>query len=182
MDVLAERLRPEAILAFGETGDEVGAEAARWDLVAACYLIERYVSDDHFSDFCDGLILLGRDVFIRAVEDPDSLADHPLLAGRQPACSATVVADPAARFAGRVQIAYESITNLTIDAWTRATGQDEEAYWDALMRRQAAADASGRSKPRPDYADRWDLADAAEFGRRLPRLVHLLSIPQPMPS
>jgi len=179
VSVLVERLSPEAILAFGETGDEISGDADRWDLVAACYLIERYVSDDHFSDFRDGLILLGRDVFARAVQDPDSLADHALLAGRS-ARPATVVIDPAARFAGRVKIAYESITNLSVDAWTRLTGLDEEDYWEALMRRRAEEDAGERPRPSPDYTDRWDLADAAEFGRRLPRLVGLLSIPQPM--
>jgi hypothetical protein len=178
VDVLAEQLSPEAILAFSETRDEISAEADRWDLVAACYLIERYVSDDHFSDFRDGLILLGRDVFTRTVQDPDSLADHSLLTSQQPARPATVVTDPAARFAGQVKVAYESIAYLAVDAWTRLTGQDEENYWEALMRRRAVADASER--PRPDHTDRWDLADAAEFGRRLPQLVRLLSIPQPM--
>jgi hypothetical protein len=179
VDVLAERLSPEAILAFSETSDVVRAEADLWDLVAACYLIERYVSDDHFSDFRDGLILLGRDVFTRTIQDPDSLAGHVLLTG-QSVRPAAVVTDSAARFAGRVEVAYESIAGLSVEAWSRLTGQDEEDFWEALMRRRAEADAGERPRPRPDYTDRWDLADAAEFGRRLPRLVGLLSIPQPM--
>jgi cytochrome c-type biogenesis protein CcmH/NrfG len=90
-----------------------------------------------------------------------------------------MVTAPTVRFGGRVEVAYESITNLTIDAWTRLTGRDEEDYWEALMRRRAEADASDHPRRRADYADRWDLADAVEFSRRLPRLVRLLSIPQP---
>jgi hypothetical protein len=177
--VLAEQLSPESILAFSETSDEISGEADRWDLVAACYLIERYVSDDHFSDFRDGLILLGRDTFTRAVQDPDCLADHAVLTAQQPARRGAGVADPTVRFGGRVEVAYESITNLTIDAWTRLTGRDEEAYWEALIRRRAEADVSDHPRRRADYANRWDLADADEFGRRLPRPVRLLSIPQP---
>jgi uncharacterized protein DUF4240 len=35
------------------------------------------MSDDSFADFCDWLIGQGREVYERAIADPDSLGDEP---------------------------------------------------------------------------------------------------------
>jgi hypothetical protein len=54
--------------------------------VAACYLISGYVSDDHVHRFQAGVIALGHEAFERAADDPDSLADNPVvidIAGRR---------------------------------------------------------------------------------------------------
>lgn len=53
------------------------ARAYRWDLWGAGYVINGGMSDDSFDYFCDWLIGRGREVFERALEDPESLADVP---------------------------------------------------------------------------------------------------------
>jgi hypothetical protein len=47
-----------------------------WALWGAAYLINGGCSDDGFDYFRGWLICQGRDVFQRAVHDPDSLASH----------------------------------------------------------------------------------------------------------
>jgi hypothetical protein len=47
--------------------------------VAAITISEHYTSDDVFSDFCDWLVAQGKEVFDRALADPDSLADLELV-------------------------------------------------------------------------------------------------------
>src|SRR5262249_33752044 len=49
--------------------------AYRWDLWRAAFLIGGGCSDDSFMDFRSWLISLGRDVYERAISDPDSLPD-----------------------------------------------------------------------------------------------------------
>jgi hypothetical protein len=49
--------------------------AYRWDLWAAAYIIGAGCSDDGFTDFRYWLISMGRDVFNRALADPESLVD-----------------------------------------------------------------------------------------------------------
>ena len=51
------------------------AEAYRWDLWAAAYLIQGGCSDDGFEYFCDWLISLGKHRFEAALRNPDSLAE-----------------------------------------------------------------------------------------------------------
>ncbi|HET8646266.1 MAG TPA: DUF4240 domain-containing protein [Vicinamibacteria bacterium] len=47
--------------------------AYRWDLWGAAYVIGQGCSDDGFADFRNWLISMGRDVFTRALADPESL-------------------------------------------------------------------------------------------------------------
>ena len=54
---------------------EAMAEAYRWDLWAAAYLIQGGCSDDGFEYFCDWLISLGKHRFEAALRNPDSLAE-----------------------------------------------------------------------------------------------------------
>jgi hypothetical protein len=55
--------------------DQLVDKSDTWDLWGAAYLIRGGCSDDSFLDFRYGLIAKGRDVYERAVADPDSLAD-----------------------------------------------------------------------------------------------------------
>jgi hypothetical protein len=73
------RLRPADIVDWEITFIRVTDSAYRQPLWHAAYLIEGGCGDDGFMDFRDGLILQGRDVFTRAVDDPDSLADVPVV-------------------------------------------------------------------------------------------------------
>jgi Protein of unknown function (DUF4240) len=80
----AQVARLNAILSALSTGEieqfdahfsEAMAEAYRWDLWAAAYLIQGGCSDDGFEYFCYWLISSGRDRFEATLRDPDSLAE-----------------------------------------------------------------------------------------------------------
>jgi hypothetical protein len=72
-----EALPPEDIVEFDRIFKKLRADAYRWDLWAAAYIIEGGCSDDGFMDFRAGLIGLGRDVYYAALRDPNSLALQP---------------------------------------------------------------------------------------------------------
>ena len=69
-------LPPEEIVAFDELFSGHYTASYAWPLWNAAYLINGGCSDDGFDYFRAWLIAQGRDVFERAVADPDSLADH----------------------------------------------------------------------------------------------------------
>jgi hypothetical protein len=67
----------EDLQAFDRLYRERLDRAFTWDLWGAGYLLNGGMSDDSFDYFCDWLVSRGREVFERAVSDPDSLADVP---------------------------------------------------------------------------------------------------------
>lgn len=69
-----EKLPPENIATFQNIFDSLFDDAYRWDLWGAAYLIGGGCSDDGFIDFRYGLISKGREVYERAIENPDTLA------------------------------------------------------------------------------------------------------------
>jgi len=69
-----ERLDAEEVAAFDALFRGAVERAFRWDLWGAAYLIEGGCSEDGLIYFLQGLIAKGRDVYERALEDPDSLA------------------------------------------------------------------------------------------------------------
>jgi hypothetical protein len=73
-ELLTGRPRDE-LEAFDRIYREQLARAYRWDLWGAGYVIAGGMSDDSFDYFCDWLIGRGREVFERALDDPESLAD-----------------------------------------------------------------------------------------------------------
>jgi hypothetical protein len=72
-------LPPEEILRFAQLYDELRFRAYTRPLWDAASLINRFCSDDGFEDFRAWLISRGEQVYLRALEDPDSLA--PFAAG-----------------------------------------------------------------------------------------------------
>lgn len=66
-------LDPDGLIAFDADYRRALAQAYRWDLWAAAYVINGGCSDDGFDYFCDWLISKGRDAFETAVADPSSL-------------------------------------------------------------------------------------------------------------
>jgi hypothetical protein len=148
------RLPLEEILSFKHHWDAARTRADSWDLVGAAYIIDAYVSDDSFADFRSWLILHGRGIFDRAVEDADSLAGLPVM----------LVGGLAAADGG----------SIVPDAYDRAVGRDH-AYWDFLddnrsARRPAEAYAGTRSQPLPSAA--------AEAQVRWPRLWARYAVPR----
>jgi hypothetical protein len=66
---------PESTLKrFDAIRHELDRRAYTWDIWGAAYVIEDGCSDDCFQDFRAYLISLGRDVYERALRDPDSVA------------------------------------------------------------------------------------------------------------
>jgi hypothetical protein len=70
-------LSPEQIAAAAQPLWDLMADSYHGDLWAAAYLINGGASDDGFEYFRGWLITQGREVFERAVADPDSLAGVP---------------------------------------------------------------------------------------------------------
>lgn len=64
---------PEEIVAFQKHFDTFHAQAYRWDLWGAAYVIGGGCSDDGFIDFRAWLIARGQKVFEAALKNPESL-------------------------------------------------------------------------------------------------------------
>jgi hypothetical protein len=75
LDQRFEDLPESAQRKFDTIRYKLNKRAYTWDIWGAAYVIEDGCSDDCFQDFRIYLISLGRDVFERALRDPDSLAD-----------------------------------------------------------------------------------------------------------
>lgn len=152
-DLLVEKLDADQVLAFAAAADDVADAAYGWTVWGAAYVVEGGCSDDGFMDFRNGLILAGRGTFERAVADPDSLADHPAVA--------------AMAGEGSAWFGFESLDALVGDAWSRVTGEDDEAYFAA---RDSSSHAGSGAEP---WGESWDFDDDGENARRLPRLTAL---------
>lgn len=73
---LISALSKDEALEFAQHFDAMMDEAYDWPLWGAAYVINGGCGDDTFSDFRAALISRGRQVFERALADPDSLADE----------------------------------------------------------------------------------------------------------
>ena len=151
-DLLAA-LPPLEIIDFASKAVEVARSAYRWPLWNAAYLIEGGCGDDGFMDFRDGLILLGRATFTRAVDDPDSLAELPVVVRM-----------------GREEsgwIGFESLHYPIKAAYRSALGETEsfDAAHEAAVR--------GMTRPKRPAGDAWDVEDEQETRQRLPKLAAL---------
>jgi hypothetical protein len=144
---LAKRPEPE-ILDFDRQWDARLAEAYRWDLWGAAYLINGGASDDGFEYFCRWLVLQGRKVFEAAVADPDSLAG---------------VLGPDAD-----EVECECYPGA--DAWFAATRTEPDDAGYAALHAALRARPSRAAVPRKPRGRRWDFDDDAQVRRRLPRL------------
>ncbi|MGI5215627.1 DUF4240 domain-containing protein [Plantactinospora sp. CA-290183] len=148
--VVAELSRRDAteIVGFDRHLDRVLTASHREDLWGAAYLINGGCSDDGFDHFRGWLITQGRTVFARAVAEPDSLAELPVV-----------------RRAAETGAEFEAGEMLSVaeKAYHRVTGEDLPA----------AADPA----PLPQVGDFWDFDDEEEARRRLPRLAGLFLEP-----
>lgn len=146
-------LSPEELVDWKVTRRSVIDSAYRWPLWNAAYLIEGGCGDDGFLDFRDGLVLQGRAVFDRALADPDSLAELPVV---------QLMATEEGGWLG-----YESVSYLVNDAYRQVAGNLEDL--------DDAVAAAVRDQPRPaePAGSDWDPEDDAENRRHLPRLAEL---------
>ena len=140
------------LVAFEATLQRLTADADRWDLWGAGYLINGGCSDDGFLYFRAWLIAAGRAVYERALREPDSLADHPAVRA-------------ALKDTGP-DLEDEEILYAAGAAYEATTGQGREGLYDRLP---AAVVSRGGTA-----GEGWDFEDADENRRRLPRLSSLL--------
>ncbi|MDH6580570.1 DUF4240 domain-containing protein [Kitasatospora sp. MAP5-34] len=159
---LVEKPLPE-IVSFKVCLDELRRPVDTWEMWAAADQILGGCSDDSFWYFQLWIVGLGREVFERAAADPDSLAQTPelrRLAGR-----------PIAAWSDDEWPEWESLDYVAAEAFEELTGE-EDGLDDAL----AAAGLDLPACPEPT-GDPWDVRNAAEAARRLPRLSTLFPLP-----
>ncbi|GAT68404.1 hypothetical protein PS9374_04069 [Planomonospora sphaerica] len=160
-DSLAE-LEPTEIIAFERIFVQIADSAYRWPLWNAAYLVQGGCGDDGFTDFRAGLMLLGRTTFTRAVADPDSLAELPVVVRMSRGEGGWIGCEDASYAAQR---AYERV-------------QGESESFDDVV---AAAVAAMDLLDHPAGED-WDVDDDDETRRRLPRLAALFLDPADRPA
>ncbi|WP_033439213.1 DUF4240 domain-containing protein [Saccharothrix sp. NRRL B-16314] len=145
------KLGPDDIVDWEITFVQVTDSAYRHPLWHAAYLIEGGCGDDGFMDFRDGLILQGRDVFTRAVGDPDTLADVPVvraMAGEE----------------GDGWLGYQTIGTCVEEAYRRVCGETD-SFHEAVDKALAAV-----TRPDQPVGPSWDSSDDDAFREHLPRL------------
>jgi hypothetical protein len=143
--MLATRPAPE-IVAVRQVFWDLMAESYRAPLWAAAYTINGGCSDDGFDYFRGWLILQGREVFERAVAEPDALAEVPAV--REAAEEWT-------------EIECEDALGIAWNAYRTATGEE--------------LPQGGFTIRYPELDPSWDFDfdDREEMERRLPRLASL---------
>ena len=154
-------LTPAEVVQFGVHFEHLHAEAYRWDLWAAAYLILGGCSDDSFDYFRSGLISLGRATYEAALANPDSLAAHPMVQA--------IAADPDLED----DLCMEEVDYAPGAAYEELVGivdGDGEAFYQAVEAVQGKPEDDGDGDP---AGEGWDFDDDAEMARRLPRLAAL---------
>ena len=68
-------LDPQEIISFNDILSRKVADAGTFPVLAACFVIESYASDDSFRGFRAWLVSHGHDRYAAAINDPESIAD-----------------------------------------------------------------------------------------------------------
>jgi hypothetical protein len=134
------RLPPDEILLFRRYFDERVWSADTVNLLGAHLLINGG-SDDSFHYFRCWLVGMGKDVYLNALADADSLAD--VLDGEGP-----------------VEAGLDGAAG---QAWKEKTGRTEDEFYDQLNKLNI-------QRLQEDQGEDWDVEDDDELHRRLPRL------------
>ncbi|MET7744785.1 DUF4240 domain-containing protein [Streptomyces sp. NPDC005385] len=157
-DELSRRPLTE-IVQFQVRLDEVTLEVFTWDLWAAAdRIFGGGCSDDGFCYFGLWMVGIGREAFVRAVIDPDSLADTPevqCLVGRPRELWSDDWPE------------WESLDYVAMETYGLLTGIDDcgNAFYEAI---EAEQDDVGRI--RGPLGEQWDVRSEAEAARKLPQL------------
>ncbi|MCP2273622.1 Protein of unknown function (DUF4240) [Actinokineospora diospyrosa] len=146
------RLPVAEVVDFARRLAEVRRRADTWTMWAAAHLIEEGCSGDGFCYFQLWLLTLGREVFDRAVADPDSLAEVPGVRG--------LAARPMREWSDQDWPEWESLDFAAHEAHQEVTGRELAV---PVAREGRAADAE------------WDIEDEEQVRARLPRLWALFS-------
>ncbi len=153
-------------------------KAYRNDLWAACAATKTHCSDDGFIDFRYWLISQGREMYLSAINDPDSLADFDIPVG-------------SARFE---LFGYEpdSVYGMKWDKENEVEGlgaNDNEEFidiWKAInihpLSFEVVEDLQSDILERPDISDSWDYDELHEIVPRLYAKYNILSLNEKLES
>ncbi|SEN17424.1 DUF4240 domain-containing protein [Actinacidiphila rubida] len=168
---LTERLAalpPDHIVLFQTHLDIASGRAYTWDLWgAAMRIFGGWCSDDGFKYFRLWLIGRGRQVFDRAVVEPDALTGLPevqRLAGRHRRTWSSDVEWPE----------WESLDYVAAKTYDLLAGDDDECtegFYDAVE-----VELGGHHFNRNPVGERWDARDEATSALKVPRLTEMFSI------
>jgi len=136
-------LPPEELRAFADHYWACRRRAFTWPLWDAAAIMHGGCGDDAFMDFRSSLITFGRDVFERALADPDSLADLPQQVPRDQGVYATIHT-ALARLPGP---SYQP-TGTAEDEPEGVSIEQEEAYEELAARRFPRLSARLEEKPK----------------------------------
>lgn len=138
------RLTAEQVLGFDLRFSRFHRACGLGSLWCAAYVMLGACSEEDFDHFRSGLIGRGRAVFEDALRDPDTLVELDL----------DVPHD----------LQNEDLAFAAADAWTRVTGEDDEAFWDTV--------AGFRDIPEPLPLELgWDPDDPDSMAAIVPRLM-----------
>jgi hypothetical protein len=147
---LLAKLRPAEILAFEYFWDMFRERAHFWNLWGAAYLINGGASDDGFDYFRMWLILQGEEVYEKAIQAPDSLAE---------------VVSPGDGYA-------ECECYPAMHAYCRATGiENEPDKYDTYFSAYRAH--FPKHLPPTDMGRRWNFDSDRAMRKKYPRLAAL---------
>lgn len=127
-------LQPADIVAFKAVLEQKLDIAYRADLWEAAYVLMSGCSDDGFEYFRAWLVAQGREVFGRALEDPESLADLP------------VTDDPS------LECEFESLLYLPAEVYEESGFGD---LWEELPKRDAPLELTGELDPEESLAEKY---------------------------
>lgn len=136
---------------FGRTFTEFTNQAYTWDLWGAAYVIFGGCSDDTFSDFRGWLVAQGKEIFLNAVSNPESLSSLPKIDG-----------DLQYEFEGYNYLADEVIDQLS-DTNQDSTMGENEIDLEALLEGME----SGSTEPMEPEGEQWT---EEELPNRYPEL------------
>lgn len=169
-------LPPQEILDFDRRFEALRRSAETPEMAAATQLVVlpypgsrfdphyiRFMSK--FENFVDCLVMLGRETFERAVADPDTLADHPLI---------RAVADR--ELPGSVLLPA-MVYDAPGDAYCELTGFDSDRYLD--HRDGPSPSTTDDYETAGDDEDEDDGTGAAWLAERLPRLLAIFPLELP---
>lgn len=143
VDMLSQ-YSPEDIETFrGIAGTYIYGANENWSLWAACKAIEGYTSDDTFLYFCCWLVSQGRDVYMNAAKNPDSLAT-----------------DETAQYEYR---SFEELLSCPLEATKRVTGQTDDEILDGYMTDFENSDQEEQRKASEDLLKEVQFMDDAIF-------------------
>ena len=146
-------------------------KAYRNDLWAACAATKTHCSDDGFIDFRYWLISKGREMYLSAINNPDSLADFDIPAG-------------SARFEF---FGYEP-DSVYGHKWDEVKGDSEEFIdiWKAVnvhpLSSEVVEDLQSDILERPDISDSWDYDELHEIVPRLYAKYNTVSLSEKLKS